>query len=76
MCEEFDVVQTPFDLDVFQQILEAEAMDGYYVLPTIRYTGELRQTIDPWDLPNMPDIGADAWKYHVGFAVDRGFVEC
>ena len=24
----------------------------------------------------MPSVSVDAWRYHVGFAIDRGFVEC
>ena len=74
MPTEFDVKRTLFDLDTFQQILEA--MDGYYVLPKERLTGNSREPVNPWELPNMPDVSLDTWKYHVGFAVDRGFVAC
>ncbi len=74
MATEFDVEWTPFDLDTFQQILEA--MDGYFVLPKTRSTENSRQPVDPWELPNMPTVSLAAWKYHFGFAVDRGFVAC
>ncbi len=74
MCNEFNVERTSFDLDTFQQILEA--MDGYHVLPRERLTGNSRFEVEPWELPNMPNVSADIWKYHVGFAVDRGFVAC
>lgn len=74
MSTEFDVKRTPFDLDTFQHILEA--MDGYYVLPRVRSTETSREPVDPWELPNMPDVSLDSWKFHVGFAVDRGFVAC
>ena len=74
MCSEFDVERSPFDLDTFQEILEA--MDGYYVLPTVRTVGVSQQPVEPWDLPTMPSVSVDTWKYHFGFAVDRGFIEC
>ena len=74
MSTEFDVKRTLFDLDTFQQILEA--MDGYYVLPRVQLTGNSQESVAPWELPNMPDVSVDSWKYHVGFAVDRGFVAC
>ena len=74
MPNEFDVLRTEFDLDTFQQILEA--MDGYYVLPTAQSTGSSKKTVEPWDLPEMPDVSLDSWRYHIGIAIDRGFVAC
>ena len=74
MTNKLNVEQTPFDIDIFHQILAA--MDGYYVLPEFRGESGNRQRLDPWDLPGMPDIGEQAWRYHVGFAVDRGYIEC
>ena len=75
MAAKFNVQRTEFDLDTFQKILEA--MDGYHVLPWLQGLSD-GSTIEvrPWDLPDMPDVSVDAWRYHVGFAIDRGFVEC
>lgn len=73
MVDVFDVPRTPFDLDTFQQILEA--MDGYSVLPRHKLDGVSQVPIEPWNLPGMPDVGSSSWKYHVGFAIDRGFVD-
>ena len=74
MSNEFNVSRTEFDLDTFQKILEA--MDGYYVLPTAQAIGSSKMTIEPWNLPDMPDVSLDSWRYHIGFAIDRGFVAC
>ena len=73
----YNVERAEFDLDTFQQILEA--MDGYYVLPWLKQTDEdhnQKPDVEPWELPGMPPVSEDTWRYHVGFAVDRGFVEC
>ena len=77
MPSEFNVERTEFDLDIFQQILEA--MDGYHILPWLKKSGDGDDTtldVEPWELPGMPSVGVDAWRYHLGFAIDRGFVEC
>ena len=74
MAYEFDVPRTPFNLDTFQQILEA--MDGYSTLPTYKSNGASKVAVEPWELPGMPDVDVSTWKYHVGFAIDRGFVAC
>ena len=77
MPSEFNVERTEFDLDTFQQILGA--MDGYHILPWLKTSGDDDNKmidVEPWDLPGMPEVNVDAWRYHVGFAVDRGFVEC
>ena len=77
MSTNFNVERTSFDLDTFQQILEA--MDGYHVLPWRSEKSNLNQNpelIWPWELPGMPNVSVDIWRYHVGFAVDRGFIEC
>ena len=75
MSATFNVEHTEFDLDTFQQILEA--MDGYYVLPWLTELANGFSTeVYPWALPGMPDVSVDVWRYHVGFAIDRGLVEC
>ena len=77
MPSEFNVERTEFDLDTFQQILGA--MDGYHILPWLRKSGDDDNKmidIQPWELPGMPSVSVDSWRYHVGFAIDRGFVEC
>lgn len=77
MTSEFNVERTEFDLDTFQRILEA--MDGYHVLPWLKKSGDDDGTtidVEPWELPGMPCVSVDAWRYHVGFAIDRGFIEC
>ena len=78
MATEYNVERTNFDLDIFQQILEA--MDGYYVLPWLKQSGDdphqKKDDVEPWELPGMPSVSEHSWRYHVGFAVDRGFVEC
>ena len=75
MSATFNVERTEFDLDTFQQILEA--MDGYHVLPWLTKLANGSSTeVYPWSLPGMPDVNLDVWRYHVGFAIDRGFVEC
>ena len=77
MPSAFNVERTEFDLDTFQQILEA--MDGYHILPWLKKSGDGDSTtvdVEPWELPCMPSVSVDAWRYHVGFAIDRGFVEC
>lgn len=74
MDSDLNVERTPFDLDTFQQILEA--MDGYYVLPRVQTTAVSQRPVEAWNLPGMPDVSVDSWKYHLGFAVDRGFVKC
>jgi hypothetical protein len=75
MSAKFNVEHTEFDLDTFQQILEA--MDGYYVLPWFtELANGSRTEVYPWALSGMPDVSVDVWRYHVGFAIDRGFVEC
>jgi hypothetical protein len=77
MKGEYNVRRTEFNLDTFQQILSA--MDGYHVLPwrfSPDNTDAQPVTIRPWELPGMPDVTVDDWRYHVGFAIDRGFVEC
>ena len=75
MPVKFNVDRTEFDLDTFQEILEA--MDGYHVLPWLQEFPDGSTTeVHPWALPDMPDVSVDAWRYHVGFAIDRGFVEC
>lgn len=38
MTSAFNVERTAFDLDTFQQILEA--MDGYHVLPWLKRSGD------------------------------------
>ena len=38
MTSAFNVERTEFDLDTFQQILEA--MDGYHVLPWLKKSGD------------------------------------
>ena len=74
---DLNVERTTFDLDVFLQILQA--MDGYPTLPSA-YQGEddddEPNLVEPWDLPGMPSVSLDSWRYHVGFAIDRGFVQC
>lgn len=74
MASEFNVERSTFDLNIFQQILEA--MDGYPTLPSYQGDEENLAPVEPWQLPGMPEVGLDAWRYHVGFAVDRGFVQC
>ena len=74
MASKLNVQPTVFDLDIFQQILVA--MDGYAVLPDLAGDEDSTQQVDPWDLPGMPNISPDTWRYHVGFAIDRGFVQC
>ena len=75
MSARLNVEHTEFDLDTFQQILEA--MDGYHVLPWRTDLADGSSTeVYPWALPGMPDVSVDVWRYHVGFAIDRGFVEC
>ena len=77
MTSEFNVERTEFDLDTFQQILGA--MDGYHVLPWLKTSGDDDGTtidVEPWELPGMPPVSVDSWRYHAGFAIDRGFVEC
>ena len=77
MTLKLDIERAVFDLDVFQQILKA--MDGYAVLPSWRIYEEdptNGSDILPWELPDMPDVSIDVWQYHVGLAVDRGFVQC
>ena len=77
MPSAFNVERTEFDLDTFQQILEA--MDGYHILPWLKKSGDGDGTtvdVEPRELPCMPSVSVDAWRYHVGFAIDRGFVEC
>ena len=77
MPSEFNVERTKFDLDTFQHILET--MDSYHILPWLKKSGDGDVTtvdIEPWELPGMPSVSVDAWRYHVGFAIDRGFVEC
>ena len=77
MPSEFNVERTKFDLDTFQQILEA--MDGYHILPWLKTSGQDDNKmidVEPWELPDMPEVSVDAWRYHVGFAIDRGFIEC
>ena len=77
MASEFNVERTEFDPDIFQQILEA--MDDDHILPWIRKSGDGDDTtldVEPWDLPGMPSVDVDTWQYHLGFAIDRGFVEC
>ena len=74
MASEFNVARSTFDLNIFQQILEA--MDGYPVLPSFQGDEENGAPVEPWQLPGMPEVDLDAWRYHVGFAVDRGFVQC
>lgn len=83
MTIKLNVDRTHFDLDTFHQILKA--MDGYHKLPwrRDRYTedgGRIFNTkpeiVLPWELPDMPDVSVDVWRYHVAFAIDRGFVEC
>ena len=75
MSAKFNVERTEFDLDTFQQILEA--MDGYHVLPWLMELDNGSSTdVYPWALPCMPDVSPDVWRYHVGFAIDRGFIEC
>ncbi len=77
MNGEYNVERAQFDLETFQQILTA--MDEYYVLPW-RFTPDAAntqpETVRPWDLPDMPDVTVDVWRYHIGFAINRGFVEC
>ena len=54
-------------------------MDGYHVLPWLKKAGDDDGTtidVEPWELPGMPSVNVDAWRYHVGFAIDRGFIEC
>ncbi|MYC32874.1 MAG: hypothetical protein F4X64_06820 [Chloroflexi bacterium] len=77
MSTDFNVERNTFDLDTFQQILEA--MDGYHVLPWLKKSGSdvgESTDVEPWELPDMPQVSVDNWRYHVGFAIDRGFVEC
>ena len=74
MASELNVERSTFDLDIFQQILEA--MDGYPILPSYQGDEENQTPVEPWQLPGMPEVGLDTWRYHVGFAVDRGFVQC
>lgn len=77
MSDRLNVERTKFDLDTFQKILEA--MDGYHVLPWRLEEGAINEKprlVAPWELPGMPDVSVDVWRYHVGFAIDRGFVEC
>ena len=83
MITKFNVDRTEFDLDTFQQILKA--MDGYHKLPWrrdhytedgVRISGSRPEIVCPWELPEMPAVSEDVWRYHVGFAIDRGFVEC
>ncbi len=74
MPPEFDVKRGTFDLNTFQQILEA--MDGYPILPSYQGDEEDGLPVEPWQLPGMPDVDLDTWRYHVGFAVDRGFIQC
>ena len=77
MLPELNVERNKFDLDVFQQILQA--MDGYPTLPS-KYGGDDDKEdpvlVDPWELPGMPSVSLDSWRYHIGFAIDRGFVQC
>ena len=77
MDGKYNIQRTEFDLETFLGILKA--MDGYHVLPW-RFTADtpdaFPKTIRPWELPEMPDVPVDVWRYHVGFAIDRGFVEC
>ena len=73
----YNVERTDFNLDTFQQILEA--MDGYHVLPWLLETGHIGDKpveVEPWQLDGMPDVSIDVWRYHVALATDRGFVEC
>ena len=83
MPMEYNVEHAEFNLDTFQQILKA--MDGYHKLPWrrdhynedgVRILNAQPELIWPWELPGMPDVSVDVWRYHVGFAIDRGFVEC
>lgn len=74
MSSSLNVEKTVFDLDIFHQILVA--MDGYAVLPDHASDEVGLEPLDPWDLPGMPNISPDTWRYHVGFAIDRGFVQC
>ena len=67
MPSEFNVERTEFDLDTFQQI--HEAMDGYHILPWLKKSGDDDGTtvdVEPWELPGMPSVSVDAWRYHVG----------
>ena len=77
MSNRLNVERTKFDLDTFQQILEA--MDGYHVLPWRSEESAVNgkpRLVAPWELPGMPDVSVAVWRYHIGFAIDRGFVEC
>ncbi len=61
MPSEFNVERTEFDLDTFQQILEA--MDGYHVLPWLKTSGDdddKMVDVEPWELPGMPEVSVDA----------------
>ena len=54
-------------------------MDGYHILPWLKTSGQDDDKmidVEPWELPDMPEVSVDAWRYHVGFAIDRGFIEC
>ena len=77
MPAEMNVERNAFDLDVFQQILQA--MDGYPTLPSKYGSDDDKEDpvlVDPWELPGMPSVSLDSWRYHIGFAIDRGFVQC
>ena len=92
MNSEFNVKHTPFDLGIFYQLLKAmdgyfilPSVNLADVPPDClegckddgwRFTDCVSDLLNPWELPNMPNIGEDAWRFHLGMAVDRGFVAC
>ena len=83
MTMKLNVEKAEFRLETFETILKA--MDGYHKLPWrrdpyaedgSRIYGSKPEVVEPWHLPGMPEVSIDVWRYHVGFAIDRGLVEC
>lgn len=83
MAMKFNVERAEFRLETFEAILKA--MDGYHKLPWrrdqyaedgSRIYNTQPELVLPWQLPGMPNVSVDVWRYHVGFAIDRGLVEC